>query len=288
MTCALYPQRYAKAGEVGADVGTIDLEDSVPAASKEAARRLALPFFHGPRQPWLRTLRINSLRSPNGLRDILALLDSGARPDALLVPKVDSAQDLLILQDLLGPRLERTVFLVVIETAAGLCAVEEIAVATPRVRALVFGAADFSADMGTTMAWEHMHHARCRILVAAARAGIAAMDAPTFDIHDEEALRSDVHRSQQLGFHGKAAVHPRQVAVINEGFTPQPAAVAHARRVLELIEGRGGQICVLDGEMIGPPAVVAARRLLAIAERLEAAGRERETETLELVDRLPV
>jgi citrate lyase beta subunit len=273
MTCGLCPQQYGKAGEVGADIGTIDLEDSVPALAKEEARRLILPFFAG-RSPggWLRTIRINSLRTPDGLRDILALLDSGACPDALLLPKVDSAQDVLIVEELLGSRLPATVFLVVIETAAGLCAVEEIATATPRVRALVFGGADFSAELGTTMAWEHLLYARSRILVAASRAGIPAMDSPCFAIEDLEALRSDISRSQKLGFVGKAAVHPRQVAAINEGFTPSPAEVERARRILDVIEGRCGQIAVLDGEMIGPPAVLAARRLLAGLERIEITG----------------
>lgn len=272
MTCALHPERYRRAAEIGADVGTIDLEDSVPALRKDEARRLALPFFA--QRPssgsCLRTLRINGLRTADGLRDILALLDGGARPDALLVPKVDSAQDVLILQELLGERLASVVFLVVIETAAGLAAVDEIASASPRVRALVFGGADFSAEMGTDMAWEPLLYARSRILVAAARAGIPAMDSPCFDIEDAEALRSDIARSRKLGFLGKAAVHPRQVAAINQGFTPEPETVERARRILDLIEGHGGRIAVLDGEMIGPPAVVAARRVLALAERIAA------------------
>lgn len=276
MTSALHPQRYEMAGEVGADVGTVDLEDSVPAAAREEARRLAFPFFMDRGAGgWLRTLRINSLRSVDGLRDVLALLDSGARPDALLLPKVDSAQDVLILEELLRERLPATLFLVVIETAAGLAAVEEIAAATPRVRALVFGGADFSAELGTTMEWEDLLYARSRILVAAARAGIPAMDSPTFDIEDQNALHSDVHKSRKLGFAGKAAVHPRQVPVINQGYTPEPEAVARARRIVALLEGRESQIAVLDGEMIGPPMLLAARRLLALAERIEAAERLR-------------
>src|SRR5690349_20194281 len=97
MTCALHVQRYDKASEVGADIATVDLEDSVPASSKEEARRLALPFLRGEVGGPLRAVRINSLRTPDGLRDLLALLESGARPDALFVPKVESAQDILIL-----------------------------------------------------------------------------------------------------------------------------------------------------------------------------------------------
>jgi citrate lyase beta subunit len=274
MTCALHTHRYAKAAEVGADICTIDLEDSVPERSKEEARRLALPFFMDPgdRAPGapLRAVRINSLRCPDGLRDILALLDSGARPDALFVPKVDSAQDLLILQDLLGERLASVFFLVLIETAAGLSAVEEIAAASPRVRAISFGGADFSAELGISMAWEHLLYARSRIVVAAARAGIAAMDSPYFELDNAEGLREETAKSRAMGFQGRVAVHTKQVPAINAGYAPEPKAVERARRIVAATEEHGGQIAVLDGDMIGPPMVMAARRMLALAAKISA------------------
>lgn len=274
MTSALNVERYGRGEEVGADICTIDLEDSVPVASKEEARRLALPFFRGHRRGGpVRAVRINSLRSTDGLRDLLALLDGGARPDALFVPKVGSAQDLLILEELVGERLPSVFFLVLIETAAGLCAVEEIAAATPRVRALVFGAADFSAELGTSMEWEHLLYTRSRILVAASRAGIAAMDTPYFGIEDQEALHAENLRSRSLGFQGRVAVHPRQIPFINQAYAPEPAAVDRARRVIATAEGSGGRIAVLDGQMIGPPMLLAARRQLALAERIDAADR---------------
>jgi (S)-citramalyl-CoA lyase len=274
MTCALHTERYRRAEEVGSDICTIDLEDSVPMALKEEARRLALPFFQN-RQPGgpVRAVRINSLRTPEGLRDVLALLDSGARPDALFVPKVDSAQELLILEDLIRERLPGTFFLVLIETAAGLCAVEEIATATPRARALVFGAADFSTELGISMDWEHLLYTRSRILVAASRAGIPAMDTPYFGIEDQETLHAENLRSRALGFQGRVAVHPRQIPFINQVYTPDPAAVERARRVVATVEGSGGRIAVLDGQMIGPPMLLAARRMLALAERIDAADR---------------
>lgn len=274
MTCALHVQRYEKAAEVGADIATVDLEDSVPEPSKEDARHLALPFLMGqPDGGPVRAVRINSLCSPHGLRDILALLESGARPDAIFVPKVDSPRDLHILAELLGERLASTFFIVLIETAAGLCAVEEIAAASPRVRALVFGGADYSAELGISLSWEPLFYARSRILVAASRAGIPVLDTPYFEINNDEGLCAESRRARALGFHGKIAVHPRQVPLIHEEFTPEAAAVARARRIVATVEMSGGQIAVLDGEMIGPPMLLAARRLLSLAERIEAAER---------------
>lgn len=270
MTSALHPRRYRAALKSGADVCTLDLEDAVPPAQREAARGVASRLFDTKSTGCVRALRINSLRTTDGLHDILALFYGAIRPDALLVPKVNCAHDLLILEDMLGDQLADVPFLATIETAAGLSAVDEIANATPRVRALVFGAADFAADLSISMEWEPLLYARSRIVTAAAAAGIPAIDAPTFDLSDDLALKIDVNRSRELGFGGKAAVHPRQVPVINDGFTPLPAEVKRARRVIERARERSGEIGVLDGQMVGPPMVAAARRLLARAKVIEA------------------
>ncbi|WP_232021963.1 HpcH/HpaI aldolase/citrate lyase family protein [Mycobacterium basiliense] len=269
MTSALNPRQYRSALRSGADVCTLDLEDSVPAARRDEARNRASSMFEGPRTGCVRALRINSLRTTDGLRDILALACGAIQPDALLVPKVNCAHDLRILEDMLGDQAGNMPFLATIETPAGLSAVEEIATATPRVRALVFGAADFTSELGIAMDWEPLLFARSRIVAAAASAGIPAIDSPTFDLGAELALKIDVNRSRELGFQGKAAIHPRQVAVINDTFTPLPAEVEHARRVIDLVHSRAGQISVLDGQMLGPPMVAAAQRLL---RRVKALG----------------
>ncbi|MCV7028136.1 HpcH/HpaI aldolase/citrate lyase family protein [Mycobacterium sherrisii] len=269
MTSATSPRRYQTALRSGADICTLDLEDAVPPAQRAAARHHASRIFARPSTGHFRALRINSLRTADGLHDILALVYGAIKPDALLVPKVNCAHDLLILEDMLGDELADVDLLATIETAAGLAAVEEIATATTRVRALVFGAADFAADLGISMEWEPLLYARSRIVTAAAVAGIPAIDAPTFDLGDDLALKIDVNRARELGFAGKAAVHPRQVPVINDSFTPLPAEVERAQRVIEMAHGQSGQIGVLDGQMVGPPMVAAARRLLEKANAVD-------------------
>ncbi|OBK50362.1 CoA ester lyase [Mycobacterium sp. 1081908.1] len=275
MTSAINPRQYPTALRSGADVCTLDLEDAVPPARRDLARHLAARLFKAPPTGCLRALRINSLRTTDGLRDVLALAYGAMAPDALLVPKVNCAHDLLILEDMLGDAGADIDFLVTIETAAGLAAAEEIATATPRVRALVFGAADFAADLGISMDWEPLLYARSRIVAGAAAAGVPAIDAPTFAVGDELALKVDVNRSRELGFGGKAAVHPRQVAVINDGFTPLPTEVQRARRVIDTAREESGRIGILDGQMVGPPMVAAARGLLRRAEALDAHGATR-------------
>ncbi|MCV7074466.1 HpcH/HpaI aldolase/citrate lyase family protein [Mycobacterium szulgai] len=272
MTSAVNPRQYHAALDSGADICTLDLEDSVPPALRAQARRQAGAMFGEAsvrNAKCVRALRFNSMRTTDGLRDILALAYGAIRPDALLVPKVESAHDLLMLQDMLG-ELGDIPFLATIETAAGLAAVEEIAAVGPRVRALVFGAADFAAELGISMEWEPLLYARSRIVAAAAGAGISAIDAPTFDLGDDLALKIDVNRSRELGFGGKAAIHPRQVAVINEAFSPLPAEVERARRVIGMVDGGSRAIGVLDGQMVGPPMVAAAHRLLRHAKSLDA------------------
>lgn len=273
MTSAVNPRQYHAALDSGADICTLDLEDSVPPALRAQARRQAAEMFDEAATggaKCVRALRINSMRTTDGLRDILALAYGAIRPDALLIPKVESAHDLRMLQDMLGEQLGDIAFLATIETAAGLAAVEEIAAVTPRVRALVFGAADFAAELGISMDWEPLLYARSRIVAAAAGAGISAIDAPTFDLGDDLALKIDVNRSRELGFGGKAAIHPRQVAVINETFTPLPAEVERARRVIGMVDGGSRAIGVLDGQMVGPPMVAAAHRLLRHAKAIDA------------------
>jgi citrate lyase beta subunit len=269
MTSAINPRHYPAALRSHADICTLDLEDAVPPDRRELARSIAARLFKRPSNGAVRALRINSLRSTDGLCDILALAYGAVRPDALLVPKVECAHDLLVLEDMLGDDAADIEFLVTIETAAGLAAVEQIAAATSRVRALVFGAADFAADLGVSMDWEPLLYARSRIVAAAAAAGIPAIDAPTFDLRDQLLLKVDVNRSRELGFAGKAAIHPRQVSVINDGFTPLPTEVERARLIIDMVNEQPGQITVLDGQMVGPPMVAAAHRLLRRVKALD-------------------
>lgn len=269
LTCGLHPHQYDRGEELGADIVTLDVEDSVPPASKPEARRAVLPYFtHPPRPGFTRSLRINSLRSADGLRDVLTLLESGIAPEALMVPKVESAEELLMLEHLVCGRFERLGFLPIIETARGLCAVEEIATATPRVWALVLGTADLATSLGSVMTWEHLAFARYRLLAAAASADVPVIDSPCFDLDGDVGLQAELRKATEMGFAGKCAVHPTQVRAITEAFTPPPSAIARAREILTHTRESGGRICVIDGQMIGPPAVAGARRLLARAGQL--------------------
>ncbi|QSQ15476.1 CoA ester lyase [Myxococcus landrumensis] len=263
VTPAIDPLRFEKAMEVGADIGLLDLEDGVPESLKSAARRLALEYLSSdhPRGPMC--LRINSLRTEAGLRDVLALLDSDVRLDALLLPKAESPSELQQLDALLGDRFPELALLAIIETARGVESVDAIAMSTPRLRGLVFGAADLSAQLGVPLAWEPLLYARSRIAMAAAIAGVSAIDSPFFDLSDLGELEDETRRVCALGFTGKIVIHPKQVGIVHSALRPTAQMVAHARRVLaQAGDGKGG-IHVVGGNMVGPPLVTVARRVLA-------------------------
>lgn len=263
-TPATMPERFDKGAASGADVLILDLEDAVAPDRKGEARHAALSALSGGRR-YERTacaLRINAPTTPHGLEDVLALLRSDARPDMVVVPKVESADVLRLLDGLLADAGRAVPLVPLIESARGVAAAEAIAAASPRVEALFFGAADLAADLGAEVAWEPLLAARSRVVNAAAMARVAAIDSPFFDLRDEAGLTEETRRAVRLGFTAKAAIHPKQVDPINAALTPSAGDVAEARRILaENAKGVG----VVDGRMVDEAVARKARRVLAAA-----------------------
>ena len=268
-TPAMRPERFGRAAEAGADVLIMDLEDAVAPGDKDRARSHALAYLA--REPDglpARAVRINPLQTRDGVDDLQALLH-GAQPELVVVPKAEAARDLCLLAALLTELGSPALLVGLIETARGLEAAADIACATPRMAALMIGTADLAADLGAVVAWEPLLAARARVVAAAACGGITAIDAPCFVLNEPGALETEVERSTALGFGGKAAIHPRQVAPINAGFTPSPAAIAEARQILAATrEGVG----MLGGKMIDEAMAKRARRMLAAAGEASEAG----------------
>lgn len=254
--------RFAKALGAGADVTCIDLEDSVPPERKDAARAAAIAFIAEQGCPDHLWLRINPVRSAAGLADLLAVLSMEKAPAALMLPKLTDTADLSLVDEVLGSRAVGLVPL--IETAAGLRNAAAIATAK-RVRALLFGAVDLSAELGCALEWEPLLFARSTLVAAAAEGGVGLFDVPSIDVADVDGLRSSTARAKALGFTGRACIHPTQVAVVNEVFTPTAAEIARAHRVVDAFEQAGGGVALLDGKLIEIPVVRAARRVLAAA-----------------------
>jgi (S)-citramalyl-CoA lyase len=262
-TPATRPDRFANASLAGADVAILDLEDAVAPKDKVQARTTALDYLAGSSADGaLHALRINGLDTRAGISDLDALLGSRAAPDFLVLPKTETAGHLQILDRLLTAANKETRLIGLIESAQGLAAAEEIAASTPRLTALLFGAADMSADLGAGTAWAPLVYARARLVAACALAGVLAIDSPFFDVKDHEGLTQETSQAIALGFAGKAAIHPNQIAPINAALTPRPEEVARARAILaENAKGVG----VVQGQMVDEAIARKARRILAAA-----------------------
>lgn len=260
------PERFEKALAAGADVVCVDLEDAVPPAGKAAARAAVIEALRA--APARFGVRVNGIRTAAGCADLAALAEAAVQPSFVMVPKVAGPADLEIAGAVLGrPTLP------IVESAEGLRRAWEIA-AAPGVLAVLFGGADLAADLGIASSappadwqslWEPLLWARSALVAAAARAGVPLLDVPHLDVRDEAGLRASTRRARALGFHGRACIHPAQIAPVHEALAPAADDVAQAERVLAAFEAAGGGAALLDGRLVEAPVVRAARRTLAAA-----------------------
>jgi (S)-citramalyl-CoA lyase len=270
-TPGLNPAMFPKALACGADMVCIELEDGIAPKDKALARARTLEIF---RQPLPATsaeviVRINCLRDSFGLADITAILDMPQGLPALMLPKVRTADEVRWLDGLLTERGHDTDLHIIIETNDGLEAAAEIARSSPRVKALFFGGVDMAAELGCKNHWDSLLYARSRVVHAAARAGIDAIDVPYLDLEDPAGLSVAAMQARDLGFSGKGSIHPKQIPVINDVFTPDEAAVAHARRILSAFEQADTGLVVVDGKLIEKPVLREMQRVISIAERVQ-------------------
>lgn len=269
--------KYAKCHQSGADICQVDLEDSVPLPQKEEARRKASAFFSAATAtsttaPVRCAVRINAVTELNGLCDLLALHGYPTKPDIVVIPKVESARDIEIVESVLSEDCPQLELMAIIETPRGLENLTAIATSSPRLRALIFGSADYAAALGIGLAWEPLAYARSRLVNAARAANIDAIDSPQFDLTDQLLLGREAERAQSIGFSGKIALHPKQIPVINEVFSPNAAELEHAYRVVTAAHRSGQGITTVGGSMVGRPFFEASRRLLDEFGPLAAAG----------------
>ena len=263
------PERFAKALAAGADAVVLDLEDSVPAAAKDAARAAvcaAWPELQPAALPLV--LRINDPRTAAGADDLRALAQLQGLA-GLMLPKAESADTLAAV----AAALPGVPILPLIESAAGLAALDSVA-AAPQVLRLAVGHIDLMADTGLQCSEDERELTPLRFAVAMAtrRARLApAIDGVTVAFDDDERLRVDVRRALHFGFGAKLCIHPRQVAVVHQALMPSADEVAWARRVTAADAAAGGAAVQLEGRMIDAPVVQQARRLLARAARASAA-----------------
>ncbi|MEF8842462.1 MAG: CoA ester lyase [Haloarculaceae archaeon] len=267
------PEMMRKGPGSGADVVIFDLEDAVaPDRKAEAREAVADVLSDAEFDPDCEVcVRVNA--DPTVADEDARVALAGNRVDSVMLPKAESAEDAETLAKILDERDVDAPIVAICESAAGVLHAEAIATADP-VDALAFGAEDFSADVGATRTDEgtEVLYAREHVVLAAAAAGVDAIDTLHTDIEDTEGLAEETAFALELGFDGKICIHPSQVPVVNEAFTPPAERVEWARRVLDAAEraereGRG--VFRVDGEMVDAPVIGQAER---VRERARAAG----------------
>ncbi|MEO9780841.1 MAG: L-malyl-CoA/beta-methylmalyl-CoA lyase [Sedimentitalea sp.] len=289
---------FEKMASSAADVINLDLEDSVAPTDKEQARANVIAAISD--VDWgTKTLsvRINGLDTPWWYRDVVDLLEqAGERLDQIMIPKVGCAGDLYAVDALVTAieaakgRSKKIDFEVIIESAAGIAHVEEIAAASPRLVAMSLGAADFAASMGMQTTgiggtqenyymihdgqkhWSDPWHWAHTAIVAACRThGILPVDGPFGDFSDDDGFRAQARRSATLGMVGKWAIHPKQIALANEVFTPSDEAVAEAREILAAMEqakANGEGATVYKGRLVDIASIKQAEVIVRQSEMI--------------------
>ncbi len=274
----------AKAAASAADQVMFDLEDACAVSQKVEARKTVIEAlntldFGGK----IRTFRPNNVRTRFFYRDLIEVVEAAGRNiDAVVIPKCYGAEDILFvdrflsqIEENMGFEIGRIKLEVLIESADAVLHAEEIAKATPRMGGLIFGLVDFAGDIGAQELggeqFFYYNYAKAKCIVAARAAGITVVDGVTLAIRDNEACRRDAQMGARMGFDGKWAIHPAQIDIINEVYTPTADEIARAKHIIEEyqkadVQGGLGAI-IIDDQMIDAAVLRVEWRKLAIARK---------------------
>lgn len=292
------PAIFEKMAASAADVINLDLEDSVAPSDKDSARKNIIKAISD--IDWgnkTLSVRINGLDTPYWYRDVVDLLEqAGDRLDQIMIPKVGCAADIYAVDALVTAietakgRSKPISFEVIIESAAGIAHVDAIAAASPRLQAMSLGAADFAASMGMATTgiggtqenyymirggekhWsDPWHWAQAAIVAACRTHGVLPVDGPFGDFSDDEGFKAQAYRSATLGMVGKWAIHPKQITLANEVFTPSAEAVAEARDILAAMEtakANGEGATVYKGRLVDIASIKQAEVIVRQSEMI--------------------
>ena len=263
------PERIEKAATLSTDVVVIELEDGVSPENKDFARKQADRMIEqvnfGNKEV---ALRVNRISTICGLEDMKALAKWARKPDLVILPKVESAGEVRIYDDLISEMKAELEFMVMIESSRGILNAAKIVSASPRVSCLALGAADLSAELGSRMSWDAMFTHRASMVLSCGLTSIMPIDSPYLNIKDETGLFKECKKVREMGYTGKLCIHPSQLGPVNRAFTPSAEEVARARRIVKAAETQGAGAIVSDGKMVDTPVIKSALRIVEAAERL--------------------
>ena len=259
------PDMIPKALRSGADMVCIDLEDAIIPEHKDISRVSTVKAFENISVPYgVETLiRINDVNSEEGKEDIQAILNSNNTASGLMLPKIQSVEEIINLERQIKLANKSLNLHIIIETNTGLQNAWNIAQSSSIIKSLLFGGVDMSADLGCNGDWLSLLYARSRVVHAAAGAGIDSIDVPFLDLKDMVGMRNEAQKSKNLGFSGKGSIHPKQIESLNKVFTPSSEEIAYANKVIKAFNEASDGLVVVDGKLIEKPVLRTALKTIA-------------------------
>ena len=262
---------FSKAINSGVDIVCLELEDGIAQSDKNFARDQALDIIKSEKYPKNIEIliRINSIRESNGIVDIKALIESKAQPNGILIPKIKSPEELVILDNLFSEKKLNTKFHAIIETNLGLENANNIAASTPRLESLFFGAVDMSAELRCKNSWSNLLYARSKVVHAAASKQLDVIDVPFLDLDNLKKMQEEANSAKKLGFTGKGAIHPKQIKILNDVFTPSIEEVTKAKKIIKMFEASSSGLIVYEGKLIEKPVLREMYRIINIFNKIK-------------------
>ena len=269
-TPGLNPEMFPKAIASGADMVCIELEDGIAIKDKDEARKNTIEA--------LKTLevksgvelvvRVNCQRTKFGLLDLEAFISSNLKVKAIMLPKVKTSDEIKFIDDLLTDCNLDTDLHVIMETNEALQNIYDIAHSSKRIVALYFGGVDMAAELRVPNSYENLLYARSKLVHAGASVGIDVIDVPYLDLEDMDGMKKEAELVRDLGFTGKGSIHPKQISVLNEIFTPSMEEISKAKKIVNQFNESDTGLVVIDGKLIEKPVLREMQRKILIADKI--------------------
>lgn len=269
-TPGLKPEMFPKAIASGADMVCIELEDGIAIKDKDEARKntfKALETLEVKSGVEL-VVRVNCQRTKFGLMDLEAVVSSKTNVKAIMLPKVKTPDEITFIDDMLTDCGLNTDLHVIMETNEALESIYDIAHASKRIVALYFGGVDMAAELRVPNKYKNLIYARSRLVHAGASVGVDVIDVPYLDLEDMDGMKKEAELVRDLGFTGKGSIHPKQINMLNEIFTPSKEEIIKAKRIVDQFNESDTGLVVIDGKLIEKPVLREMQRKILIADKI--------------------
>ena len=269
-TPGLNPEMFLKALASGADMVCIELEDGIAIKDKDEARKNTINALKNLKinNDVELVVRVNCQRTKPGLLDLEAFISSKLNVKALMLPKVKTPDEITFIDDLLTDCNMDTDLHVIMETNEALENIYDIAHASKRIVALYFGGVDMAAELRVPNSYENLIYARSKLVHAGASVGIDVIDVPYLDLEDMDGMKKEAELVRNLGFTGKGSIHPKQINILNEVFTPSKEEIIKAKRIIDQFNASDTGLVVIDGKLIEKPVLREMKRRILVANKI--------------------